>query len=275
MAEDEPGDESASEEDASQSEGDASVPEWKKEVEKARYRKVTTLAAASEPVEARQVWVDFSAWDENAVDFLTAQTERTLDRHAEIQQSQRDRAYSVLRTSIVVVGALSAITLRSVPFFRSLQFAETLPLWRPTVALILTLVAAYLGGAIILDVFSIIDSTLDVLSPEMTERGLIGRIFGLVFRIGPVPGDEEEGGSVRSASILDELAPVVDDPGQGIREEVIVNRLNRIRLGEKAIDQDRDHLHDLFQRAKYDLERIIGIFLLLSLSAMFLGVSIQ
>lgn len=247
------------------SEGAESSKEW--------FEDPRDLLKPDRPVGAEEVDFDFSNWNDNDIEFLDKQTERTLDRHADIQQNQRNQAYSVLRTTMVIIGALIALLIRAVPFLRSLEFRESIPLWRAVTSFFLLFLIATWFAAIAVHLIAIVDSTVDVLSPKSTKFRILGKMMGINI-LGPRPRDEEEGGGVRSVSILDELIPIVHDPGQGVRKEVIGNRLNRIRRNEKAINQNNNHLQNTFQRAKFSLVRTIAIFLVSSITLMLLGVEI-
>ncbi len=234
---------------------------------------VETLAHTDEPVESRELALDFSNLEEVDIEFLDGQTERTLDRHADVQDEHRKQANYILRAMIIIIGAIGTVTPFLVSFFQSLSFVE-IAVWRGAMSLCFLLIAVMLSESIAIDILSIVDSAFDVLSPEKTERGLIGRLLTLLEILGPEAVDEESGAGVRSVSILDELAKVIDKPHRGLQPEVLMNRLNRVRRNERVIDQNSKHLHDTYERAKRGLEKMVGILVLLTATLMLLGAEI-
>jgi len=244
-----------------------------KETEEYWVQSAKDLAGISSPVDD-DVALDLSHLEDKDIQFLNSQTSRILDRHAEIQSEQRGQAASILRANIIIIGAIATAIPLLTSFFRSMTFNESVPAFNGILSFILLYTVVLLGFGIASDIVSIIDSTFDILSPEKTKRGLLGKILSPVILLGPSPDDKEEGGSIRSVSIFDELASDIDKPGQGLRTEVIINRLNRIRRNQRTINQNTDHLADTYQRAKLGLERIIGIFIFVAAILFLLGASI-
>jgi hypothetical protein len=236
---------------------ESSTPATESEVD--WIRSVRTLEDAEGPVEANRFNPDLTQLDTDDVEFLATQTERTLDRHAEIEQNQNQHAMAIIRITITILGILLTATPFIAGFFKSLTYAESIPGWQAFLALIFLIMTVSLAERMVLDIVSIIDSTFDILSPEATKRGYVGKALAVLDIIGPEVRNEEAGAGVRSVSILNELAPVIEEPKKGLETEVVINRLNRIRRNEEVIDQNIDHLHDIYQRAKLGLERAIAI----------------
>lgn len=209
--------------------------------------------------------------DPRDVDFLDQQTKRTLNRHAEIQRTQHGQAARVLRATLAITGLL--ITL--LPFLRSflveLSFAAGVSEWRSAFAFVAVVTASVLGKEIADDIYLIIESSGNVLSPGATHRGPFGGLLTILSVLPPTIPDDAPGDTVRTASILDELAPHVDNPGDGLKPLVICNRLNRIRRNESVIDRNTNHLRNVYQRATYSLERGITVVILLIITLLLVG----
>lgn len=236
---------------------------------------VDELEGKSGPVDSRDFNPDIDHLGNEDIDFLDGQTKRTLDRHAVVQDDQRQQAKHILRAMILISGVIIAVAPFASSFIQSITFASSVPSWRAVLSLFLLLVSMALIEFIAIDVLEMTNATFHILSPEKTERGIVGSILAIGLNIFKTsPKDEESGGGVRSVSILDELAPVIDDPVKGMKEEIIVNRLNRIRRNERVVNENSQKLHEIYQRAKLALERIVMIAFLLAISFMLLGAEI-
>lgn len=251
------------EEDGEESEVRERNPDW--------IHSVDDLAKAGGPVESREFNPDLDHLSDDSIRFLEEQTTRILDRHAEIEQDQRRHASSIIRITLVIIGAIGTAIPFVISFIRTITFPAQIHPVNAALSLLLLIFVGWMMEAIVFDIYSIVDSTFDILTPMKTERGLVGRIFTLFNILGTEPKDEEAGGGIRSVSILNELAPVIDNPGEELSREVLVNRLNRINRNERVIDQNITHLHDIYQRAKLGMERTVVIFLLLLVTFILLG----
>lgn len=209
--------------------------------------------------------------DPGDVDFLDEQTRRTLDRHAEIQHTQRGQAARLLRTTVAITGLLLTLLLFLRSFLVGLSFESTVAGWRFGLAFVLVVTTIVLVQKIAAGVYLLVETSVDVLSPEATQRGSFGSLLTILNVIPPETHDEEARSSVRAVSILDELAPHVDDPGDGLELLVIRNRLNRVRRNENVIDRNTERLHDAYQRAKYVLERGLATLVSVALALFLFG----
>lgn len=247
-------------------EADSEHEEWIPSVDK--------LVKAGGPVESREFNPELDHLEDTDIEYLDEQTIRILNRHSEIERDQRRHASRIIRITLIIIGAIATAIPFIVSIIQSITFPQPVPPANAIISLILLLLTVALAEAIVFDIYSIVSSTFDVMTPEKTERGLVGRILTLLNVLGPEAEDEEAGGGVRSVSILDELAPVIDNPGESLRKEIVVNRLNRIRRNERVIDHNDDHLRYIYQRAELGLERTVSIFVLILITFTLLGGSI-
>lgn len=209
--------------------------------------------------------------DDKELEFLTSQTERTLNRHVGVQQNQRQQAVRILQATIGITGVLVTAFPFVNSFLQSLNFPEAIPAWRSVLSLLTVILISALGQEVAADIYNIVEISFDILSPEETKRGAVGTILAMMNFIRPTEGDKEARGGIRSVSILDELAPAIDTSDVDFQERVVCNRLNRIRRNEKVIDQNIDHLYNIYQRAKLALERGVAIVFLVLTTLILLG----
>jgi hypothetical protein len=232
------------------------------------------LAEAGRPIEPEDLDINLSNLDDEEIEFLDSQTIRILDRHVEIQENQHQQARNTLRGMIIITAGVAASIPFINSFIQSIEFSSNTPPQYASAGFLFLILASILAQQIAFDILTIIDSSFDILSPESTERGSIGRLLALFNLLKPASADEEEGGTIRSVSIFDELAAVIDDPQEGLRPGVLINRLNRIRRDERVINRNMVYLFDTSQRAKYAIERGIAIIVFISASLILLGAQI-
>lgn len=217
--------------------------------------------------------LDLSGRSDRVQELLLEQTRRTLDRHADVQKSQRQQAVRVLRGTVAVTG----LTITALPFvtgfFESIQFAESVGLFRSLTSLLLVITMAAIGESIVGDIYNVIEAAIDVLTPEPTRRGAFGQILAISGFLRQDNTNEISGSGVRSVSMLDELIPDIRDEGDQLPAEVVQNRLERIHRNEQVINQNSQNLSEIYQRVRFALERVI-VLLLLSL-AVFIALGAQ
>lgn len=177
---------------------------------------------------------------------LWAQSERVLDRHAEVQRNQRQQATRSLQLYAAGTGAVVAGLSGAYRFAPELAFGRSVGVGQQ----ILGGVAGVVGFLALLSVvgllYNVPITVVDVLSPKpIVRRPVTGG-----WRRGPT---EARGGvqTVSTAKFLQEATPNGgSDPGTTI----LADRLTRIDRNEAVIDYNARELRRIYQRFTLMLE---------------------
>lgn len=222
-------------------------------------------------VDPDDIKFDFSHLSDDDLELLDEQTKRTLNRHAEIHESQHNQAKNTLRGVMIIIGALAAGSPLVFSFWQTIEFSESVHIIRSVIALILLIVIILMINEIVLDLLETVRSSFDILSPERTRSGRFTRLL-IVFGLMNIEAAEEEsGGGIRSVSKLNELGPVIDEPEKDLEHGILSNRLNRIKRNEDVINENMRNLYLNYQRAIYALQRASIVLALAATVLMLLG----
>lgn len=210
-----------------------------------------------ETEEARERMTDASPKE---LQLLRNQTERTLDRHAEIQEEQRRQAIRILQAYVALGGVVIGLS----PYVSGIIATLTLPSQAAFIPGVLGsfligsgfLMLAYIPGLI----YGIPTPCSEVLSPEPLDLGPITRL--LVWSGFGERESEAARAGVRTVTRCGDLEQsILGGSGGDIEDELILDRLSRIDRNEQVIEFNGEQLQDIYGRIVTTVELFaVGLF---------------
>lgn len=208
------------------------------------------------------------ALNQGYIERLYQQTERVLDRHAEIQRNQRRQAIRILQAYVAGVGIFITLYPFIRGFFESLTIPSDPPIFRGFFGAILFLVGYFYLVSILSILYDIPRPAASILSPKALDRGLLGK---LLKRLLPDDNHSRVARSeIRSVSKANGLEKVVSQPIFDFDTDLLLDRFGRISRNESVINYNTAMLHNIHSRIAMSIRRfgvgivlfIIGLYLL-------------
>lgn len=197
---------------------------------------------------------------------LLSQTKRTLDRHAEIEQSQRRQAIRILQAYVASAGVLLGLFPFIGRFFETIPFAANPGPIRVLFGGGLTLIGFFTISGIPGLLYDIPTPCSEILSPDAIRSGPVS---GLLEYLGLKSVDPVEArAGIRSVTHAHDLEEdILNGCGGDVDAELLISRLDRIDQNESVIDYNTKRLQTVYQQIAWAIELLAigGFFFLFGL----------
>lgn len=192
---------------------------------------------------------------------LLKQTERILDRHAEVQENQRNQATRILQGYFGLIG----ISLTALPFvisfIKSITISGSVGSISGFAGGIGTMVGSVFLSTVPGRIYPIMTPAVEVLSPDPLEKGPVTKFSNSLSQLTNWGEDARAG--VRSVSLTEELEYSFADTNTEFAVNLLIDRIKRIEANEAVINHNTEKLSDIYQQTIEALEYLaLGSFLL-------------